>query len=144
MQDVCCITAPSWQGGRCAPPLHPPSPWRIPALSLHPPLKRSAVSSLVRVLSPDTRQSEPSPQHPDQGHSALWKPDASEGSTVRRLNAASALPLNLVQPKCRSACARLCTPPARLISAYERVPLPCAVHICDEFLLVKCVTSGYT
>lgn len=24
-QDVCCSTAPSWQGGRCAPPLHPPA-----------------------------------------------------------------------------------------------------------------------
>ena len=32
-QDVFCSTKPSWQGGRCAPPLHPPSRGSFRALN---------------------------------------------------------------------------------------------------------------
>ena len=33
LQDVFCSTKPSWQGGRCAPPLHPPGRGSVGALN---------------------------------------------------------------------------------------------------------------
>lgn len=61
-----CSTALSWQGRRLsALPLHPSRSGAHPASSQTAPLKRAAVSSLVRVLAPDTRHSGEPPSSPE-------------------------------------------------------------------------------
>jgi hypothetical protein len=104
-----CVVVPHIlaRGPIACPRCIPPRCGACPALSLHPPSKRSAVSSLVRVISPDTRT---------KGVPTLWKPDSPEGLTVRRLNAASVLPLNPAQARCRS-------PPAPIDPRAYRQPL---------------------
>ena len=49
-QDVCCLTAPSWQGGRCAPPLHPPGPGAYSALNLAAPSNRITGRPLAELV----------------------------------------------------------------------------------------------
>lgn len=73
-QDVFCNTKPSWQGGRCAPPLHPPGRGSSRVLNpfqSHRPYRRSTTRG--RLRSPCTHRlggrscpQDPRPFHGDQ------------------------------------------------------------------------------
>ena len=107
-QDVFCSTKPSWQGDRCAPPLHPPGRGSVRALnpclsqqtvspvnhsretslSLHPSIPSGRSGAIAprepaRTVWPMHRQSGERSCSPDTPMTTSWRP------TLRGLDAAT-------------------------------------------------------